>query len=94
MNLSPTKAHWLLIVTDAKTKWLEVIPVPNTTSASTVRPLHTFCAHFGLPQSLESDNKTGFCSVGFAYFLQLNGITHIRVALYHLNSNGLAESAV
>lgn len=93
-HAGPTEGHWLLLVIDAKTKWLEVIPVPSTTSASTIAALRNLFARFGLPKCLVSDNATGFCSAEFTSFLQQNGITHIRTAPYHPQSNGLTERAV
>lgn len=52
-----------------------------------------FATH-GLPEKLLSDNGSNFTSDEFGQFLKMNGIKHIKTALYHLASNGLAERAV
>ena len=41
-----------------------------------------------------SDNGLQFTAAEFQEFCRLNGIRHIRVALYQPSSNGLAERAV
>ena len=44
---------------------------------------------YGLPVDCVSDNGEEF-----ALFLKLNGVKHVRVALYHAASSGLAECMV
>ena len=90
----PVDGHMLLVVIDAKSKWLEVVPVTSTSANSTIVTLRSLFARFGVPRSLVSDNGPGFTSAEFAKFLSDNGVTHIRTAPYHPCSNGLAERAV
>jgi hypothetical protein len=85
---------FFLIVIDAHSKWLEVLPVSNTSSAVTINALQMIFATHGLPNSLVSDNASGFTSHEFEEFCKQNGIDHIRVAPYKAASNGLAERAV
>ena len=49
---------------------------------------------FGLPETINTDNGTGFVSQEFEEFLRKNGISHVTSAPYHPASNGLAERAV
>lgn len=90
----------LLIVVDLKTKWLDVIPVSSTNSEATITVVRNLFARFCLPKSLVSDNGVvsdngcGFFSIEFCNFLRRNGITHIRTAPYHPNSNGLVKRSV
>lgn len=83
-----------LILVDAYSKWPEVTVMQNTSSFSTIRALrHIFCQH-GYPETLVSDNGPQFTSELFTTFCNMNGITHLRTAPYHPQSNGQAERFV
>ena len=84
---------WLVIV-DAFTKWIEIIPTSATTSESTIRVLRQIFARFGCPRSVVSDNGSQFTSEEFASFMKSNNITHMKSSPYHSRTNGLAERAV
>ena len=90
----PVDGKMFLIVIDAHSKWLEVLPVQSATSFCTIQQLRQLFSRFGIPDSLVSDNGTPFTSKEFEDFCKSNGIRHIRVAPYHPASNGLAERAV
>ena len=83
-----------LVVIDAHSKWLEVVPVPSITSWTTISTLQLTFATHGLLKMLVSDNGPSFKSAEFQEFLIRNGIRHVTVAPYHPGSNTLAERAV
>uniref|UniRef100_H2ZWC5 Gypsy retrotransposon integrase-like protein 1 n=1 Tax=Latimeria chalumnae TaxID=7897 RepID=H2ZWC5_LATCH len=91
----PFMGKMFLVVVDAHSKWLEVLPVLSATVAVTIEKLRfTFATH-GLPDALVSDNAPVFTCEEFRSFYERNGIKHIRVAPYHpASNNGLAERAV
>ncbi|UYV64545.1 K02A2.6-like [Cordylochernes scorpioides] len=93
-HLGPFEQNLYLIVVDACTKWIEAIPVPNTSTRETIEQLRCLFARFGIPRTLVSDNGTGFTSEEFRQFITKNGIHHLRTAPFHPSSNGLAERAV
>ena len=66
----------------------------STLSSVVIEELRTVFAKFGLPETIVTDNGTGFVSQEFETFLQKNGIKHVTSAPYHPASNGLAERAV
>ena len=80
-----------LVVVDAHSKWLEVIPVSTLTSQTTIVTLRGIFATHGLPEMLVSDNGPSFTSLEFQEFMQKNGIHHVKCAPCHLAS---AERAV
>ncbi|KAL5515638.1 hypothetical protein EMCRGX_G000833 [Ephydatia muelleri] len=51
-------------------------------------------SRFGLPEIIVTDNGSQFTSDQFKTFCDENGIRHVRVAPYHLSSNGEAERFV
>ncbi|UYV60111.1 K02A2.6-like [Cordylochernes scorpioides] len=93
-HLGPFEQNLYLIVVDACTKWIEAIPVPNTSTRETIEQLRCLFARFGIPRTLVSDNGTGFTSEEFRQFMTRNGIRHLRTAPFHPSSNSLAERAV
>ena len=93
-HAGPFMGKTFLLVTDAHSKWLEVVVVPSTSSQVTIQKLRTIFATHGLPETLVLDNAAGFTSVEFKQFLDRNGIRHITGAPYHPATNGLAERAV
>lgn len=90
----PFLDRMFLIVVDAYSKWLEVVPVSSATSSSTIQALMKMFATHGLPKLMVSDNGAVFTSVEFHDFLNRNGVRQMTTAPYHPSSNGLAERAV
>ena len=90
----PFMGRTFLLVVDAHSKWLEVIPMTSTTSADTIQVLRKLFASYGLPIQFISDNGPQFVSAEFEEFMKLNGIKHITSAAYHPSSNGQVERAV
>ena len=90
----PKEGRMFLVIIDAHSKWLEVVPMKTAISATTVQRLRTVLARFGVPESVVTDNGPQFIGMEFEQFCDRNGIRHIKVAPYHPASNGLAECAV
>ena len=83
-----------LLVTDAHSKWPEIIEMNSTTTQKTITELRKLFSAYGLPLQLVSDNGPQFISEDFAQFMKSNGIKHIRCAPYHPASNGAVERLV
>ena len=90
----PFEGKNILIIIDAHSKWIEATCTPSTSSSSVIDVLRSIFARFGLPETIVTDNGTGFVSQEFKEFLRMNGIHHTTSAPYHPASNGLAERAV
>jgi len=73
-----------------KSRWL----INTATTANTADHLHSLSATHRLPEMIVSDNGSVFTSIEFQDFCTKNGTKHVRSALYHSASNGLAERAV
>lgn len=83
-----------LIVVDAYTKWVEVIPQNSTTASSTIDALREIFSRFGLPLKIVTDNGPQFRAFEFTSFLTMNGIFQHFSAPYHPATNGQAERFV
>ncbi len=90
----PFMGHMFLVLIDAHSKWMEVYPMPSSTSGATIRQLRITFAQFGIPDTVVSDNGACFTSAEFEDFMRKNGVSHIKSAPYHPATNGLAERAV
>ena len=83
-----------LVVMDAYSKWLEVVPMKIATAFNTIQHLRQLFAQFDISKFVVSDNGPQFMAEVFCKFCEVNGIHYIRVAFYHPSSNGLAERGV
>ena len=90
----PFLKRMFLLVTDAHSKWPEIIEMLSTTSMKTIEELRRLFAAYGLPEQLVTDNGPQFISQEFSDFMKLNGIKHIRTSPYHPASNGAVERLV
>ncbi|XP_037576521.2 uncharacterized protein K02A2.6-like [Dermacentor silvarum] len=90
----PVEGYMLMILVDAHTKWIEVVPMKSATACSTIEALRTTFSRFGIPETIVSDNGPQFTGKEFADFMRRNNVLHLRTAPYHPQSNGLAERAV
>ncbi len=84
--------HVALSVPDPGLNYTEV--VATTSSYVVIERLRGLFAMFGIPETLVSDNGSGFVSQEFRSFLARNGIKQTTSAPYHPATNGLAERAV
>ena len=79
---------------DARSKWLEVIPVSSMSLQETIAHLRSLFATFGLPDQIVSDNGASFTSAKFRDFLAKNGVKHVFSAPFHPATNGQAGRSV
>ena len=83
-----------LIVIDAYSKWLEVIPMSSTTRLRTIEALRTLFARYGIPEEVVFDNGPQLAAKEFSQFMRMNGVKYTRVPPYNPASNGAAERSV
>ncbi|XP_011641388.1 uncharacterized protein K02A2.6-like [Pogonomyrmex barbatus] len=92
--VGPFMNQYFLVVVDAYTKWLEVIPTTSITVTSTINILKKLYVTFGLPITQVSDNGRQFKSEEMLRFLKKNGIQAKFTAPFHSSTNGQAERYV
>ena len=76
---------------DSFTKWVEVHPMNNIKTVSTLKCLRKTFFVFSIPYTLVTDNRPSFVSEEFETLVKKNGIKHLNTALYQPSSNGLTE---
>ena len=89
--LGPFFGKMFLVIVDLYSKWVEVFPVSNSTSQTTINCLRTCFATHGLPQIYVSYNGSCFASKRFELFMKKNGILCIKSAPYHPTTEGCPE---
>ena len=79
---------------DAFSKFLDIIPMSQATSAATIQTLRRLFSFFGLPEHTVTDNGSQFTSEEFKTFLSKNDILYTTTAPGHPATNDLAERYV
>ena len=90
----PFQGKTILVVIDAHSKWIEAICTASTSLVVVINELQTLFSKFGLPETIVTDNGTGFTSQKLKSFLKDHGVKHITSSPYHPVSNGLAVQIV
>ena len=90
----PFQGRTYLLVTDAHSKWPEIVEMKSTTAGRTVEELRKLFSSYSLPEQIVSDNGPQFALEEFANFAKANGIKHIKSAPYHPSTNGAVERLV
>ena len=67
---------------DAKSKWMEIIPMSSTTTTATLRALRFLFSVHGLPEEMVSDNGPQFVSQEIKEFLTFNAFA--SAYLHHI----------
>ena len=64
----PFQGKIILVLIDAHSKWIEAVCTSSTSSSVVIEELRTTFAKFGLPETIVTDNGTGFTSQEFKTF--------------------------
>ncbi|CAK1600066.1 unnamed protein product [Parnassius mnemosyne] len=82
---------YLLVLIDGFTKYINITPVKNTKSVTSIQVIKNHISYFGLPTRLITDKGTSFTSKIFQDFIMSYGIKHITNAVATPRANGQVE---
>ena len=83
---------YLLTCIDRATRWMEAIPLEDTSAASVaVAFLETWISRFGVPLYVITDRGSQFESELFTELSKLIGFHRLRTTSYHPQTNGMVE---
>ena len=88
------QGHRFLVFVDSFSKWVDVQPLKDLSSAAVITALRHVFKYVGLPAVLVSDNGTNFASDEFSKFATDNYIQHVFTPPGHHASNGQAERVI
>ena len=78
----------LLIAVDKFTKWIEAVPITNSTATTAVNFIKSIIFRFGVPHSIITDKGTNFTADEFQNFCKEQGIKVNYASIAHPQSNG------
>lgn len=90
----PIHGHYILVIIDSHSKWVEAFPTKSMSAATTIKCLREIFSRFGLPEIVVSDNYPSFLSEELQNFLAKNGVKFKSGAVWCPRTNGAAENAV
>lgn len=82
---------YLLVIIDSFTKFINITPVKNTKSVTSIKVLKDHISFFGVPTRLITDRGSSFTSKTFKEFTSDFGIKHILNAVATPRANGQVE---
>jgi len=91
VTMSVQERDYFLVLQDCFTKWVEAIPVRDTTAATVESALLTLFARFGMPWLLHSDQGRNFESAVLSSLCSSLGIGKTRTTPYHPQGDGMVE---
>ena len=83
--------HYLLVLVDYFSRFVEVSVMKSVTSELVIRELEKIFAVHGNPESLKTDNGSQFISNEFSSFLKENDIYHLTSTPFWPQANGEVE---
>jgi hypothetical protein len=92
LTLAQGNYTFAIVVVEYFTKWVEVKPVTNITSATIQNFLwQNIICHYRVPQQITIDNAKYFNSAMFKDFYHQIGTKVSFASIYHPQSNGAVE---
>ena len=79
---------------DYFSRYIEILQLSTTTSASIITALKTLFSRHGIPDVLVTDNGPQYASLEFSEFSKFYNFTHQISSPYHPQGNGEVERAV
>lgn len=87
LALTANRNQYALVLVDAFSKWVEIMPLPKATSDASVRKLEELWCRYGPPNILVSDNAKCFVSKTFKSHCLRFGIKRVTTTPYHPAAN-------
>ena len=88
---SPEGFRWVLLVVCAFTKFVELVPLKDTTAETVAEALVGTFYRYGLPNVLVSDNGPQYRAKLLAEVNRLLDIKHVFISAYHAQANAKVE---
>ena len=84
---------YILVTIDTFSRWIELLPIPDTTAITAADALLQFVGRYGVPCSMLTDNATQFVNQTVEQLSALLNVDHIKTHAYSHEENGIVERA-
>lgn len=85
--------HYIIVVVDYFTKWVEAMPTyTNDTKTTTLFLFNHIIAQFGIPKSIVTDHGTHFCNAMMVELTSMLHLDHEHSSPYYPQADGQVES--
>ena len=88
---SVSGSHYLLVVIDHFTKWVELFPMVRITAADVASKLMLVFYRHGIPDTILSDQGSNYQSQLLAEIYELLDVHKVRTSPYHPQCDGITE---
>ena len=88
---TPEGHQWILLIVCAFSKFVELVPLKDTTAETVSQALVSTFFRYGLPFHLVSDNGVQYRAKLLAEINKLLGVRHIFISAYHSQANSNVE---
>lgn len=85
------KYHYILVIIDAFSRFVDLTPTETADSASTIAGLQQYFTRFGAPRTLQTDGASHFDNAAVRQFLQRRHVAYHVTTPYNPQSNGIVE---
>ena len=94
LKASGSQKKFILCMTDAFTKYVELVPLPNKEAPTVARAIFErwFC-RYGMPLDVVTDQGSEFCAQLTEDLFKHMRVSHLRTTAYHPQCNSQAEVA-
>jgi hypothetical protein len=93
-DLLEIKRKHFIVIVDYYSRWIDIKPLPSTTSNAVIGRLKEVFATHGIPDELITDNGPQFVAEEFKQFSRHYKFTHNTTSPHYPQANGEAEAAV
>lgn len=92
LPMTPGGHSYILVLIDLFTKWVELAPLKDQTTASTTSAiLNLWISRYGVPERVHTDQGSNFVSSSFESFCRNLGMQHTCSSPLHPQGNGQVE---
>lgn len=91
LTLSANGNRYIMVITDATTKWPEAHPIPNKEASTIARVLIKLICRYSSIKVLITDQGREFCNAVNNFICDILDLDHRTTTAYHPQSNGQTE---